>query len=220
MPPTILDIYLEKYKQLIIVISGMSGSNKSEIADEISRSLKCKHINQNNFLNPDFEETIEINNKKINIWDSDDAIDWLSFNNKIKEMLNENKILVLSGVSFNKEKIDFKIDFHIHLKLSKQLLLEKRHDFIEKHSKEPQYEDMKNIDEETEKIIFNKYTFPYYLKTTENAIINKFLNINEIQTDEIVRQTFNLIINFIENKIYSKRTDMKWNEENKIYEYL
>ena len=54
----------------------------------------------------------------------------------------------------------------------------------------------------------------------ENAIINKFLNINEIQTDEIVRQTFNLIINFIENKIYSKRTDMKWNEENKIYEYL
>jgi len=220
MPPTILDVYLEKYKQLIIVISGMSGSNKSEIADETSKALKCKHINQNNFINPDFEETIEINNKKINIWDSDDAIDWLSFNNKIKEMLNENKILVLSGISFNKEKIDFKIDFHVHLKLSKQLLLEKRHEFIEKHSKEPQYQDMINIDEETEKLIFNKYTFPYYLKTTENSIINKFLNINEIQIDEIVRQTFNLIINFIENKIYSKRTDMKWNEQNKTYEYL
>ena len=60
--------------------------------------------------------------------------------------------MILSGVSFNKEKIDFKIDFHIHLKLSKQVLLEKRHDFIERHSKEPQYEDMANIDDETEKL--------------------------------------------------------------------
>jgi adenylate kinase family enzyme len=220
MPPTILDVYLEKFKQLIIVISGMSGSNKSEISDEISKVLKCKHINQNNFINPDFEETIEINNKKINIWDSDDAIDWLSFNNKIKEMLNENKILIISGVSFNKGKIDFKIDYHIHLKLSKQVLLEKRHDFIERHSKEPQYKDMINIDEETEKLILNKYTYPYYLKTTENAIINKFLNINEIQLDEIVRESFNIIINFIENKIYNKRTDLKYENDKKTYDYL
>ena len=220
MPPTILDVYLERFKQLIIVVSGMSGSNKSEIADEISKSLKCKHINQNNFINADFKETVEINEKKINIWDSDDAIDWIQFNDKIKETLNDNKILIVSGTSFNKDKIDFKIDYHIHLKLSKQILLEKRHDFIERHSKEPQYENMNNIDKETEKIIFNKYTFPYYLKTTENAIINKFLNINEIQIDEIVREVFKCIITFVENKIYYKRTDLKLNEENKTYEYL
>jgi len=220
MSQTILDIYLEKYKQLIIVISGMSGSHKSEIAENISKVLNCKHINQNNYINIDFKEVVEINDKKINMWDSDDAINWNDFNNKVNEIIDENKIIVLSGISFNKEKINFKIDFHIHLKLSKQLLLEKRQEFLEKHAKDPQYETMINIDDEIKKILFNKYTFPYYLQTTENAIINKFLNINDMDTIDIIKHTFNMIINFIENKIYSTRSDMKWNEQQHAYDYL
>ena len=106
------------------------------------------------------------------------------------------------------------------MKLSKQNLLEKRHEFIERHSNEKQYEEMINLDEETEKLLLNKITYPYYLKTTENAIINKFLNINELQMDEIVRQSFKMIINYIENKVYHNRKDMKWNEESSTFEYL
>jgi uridine kinase len=214
MPSTILDIYLKKYKQLVIIISGMSGTNKSEIAEEISKILKCEHINQNNFLDINFGEIIEIENKKIKIWDSDEAIKWDSFNEKINEKINEKNIIVISGISFNKDKINFKNDYHLHLKLSKQILLEKRNDFIERHS---QYE---NIDEDTRKMIFNKYTYPYYLKTTENEVINKFLNINEMNKNEIINQTFNLIMTFIENKIYNNRQDIKWNDENKTYDYL
>ncbi len=192
----------------------MSGTNKSEIAEEISKILKCEHINQNNFLDINFGEIIEIENKKIKIWDSDEAIKWDSFNEKINEKINEKNIIVISGISFNKDKINFKNDYHLHLKLSKQILLEKRNDFIERHS---QYE---NIDEDTRKMIFNKYTYPYYLKTTENEVINKFLNINEMNKNEIINQTFNLIMTFIENKIYNNRQDIKWNDENKTYDYL
>ena len=224
MPPTIIDAYLEKYKQLIIVISGMSGSNKSDVANEImdlvNKTNKCKHINQSNYMNKDFEEIIEINDKKIRVWDTDEAIDWLAFNNSVKEELVGTKILIISGVSFNKDKIDFRVDYHIHLKLSKQQLLEKRNEFIERHSKEDAYKEMNNLDDETKKTLFNKYTFPYYLKTTENSIINKFLNINEMQLDDIIRETFNLVIQFIENKVYHHRKDMKYNEEKKTYDYL
>jgi len=218
MPVTILDKYLENFKQLLIVISGISGSNKSDIADEISKTIKCPHINQNNYLNKDFEEVIEINNKKIKIWDSDDAIDWIEFNKVVNETLLEHKIIIVSGVSFNKDKIDFTPDYHIHLKLSKQILLEKRHQYIEKHIED--YPDMKNIDELTEKQIINQITFPYYLKTTENAIINKFLNINELQINDIVKEVFKLVVYFIENKLYSKRKDLVWNEDTKTYELI
>ena len=62
--PTILDAYTQHYKQLIIVISGMSGSNKSEIAGELANKLHAKHINQSNFLDSNFEQVVEINQKK------------------------------------------------------------------------------------------------------------------------------------------------------------
>lgn len=220
MPVTILDAYIEHFKQLIIVISGMSGSNKSDIAKELAGQLNCKHISQNNYLDSNFQQTTEINGKKIKIWDSDDAIDWIKFNTAVGEALIEHKILVVSGTTFNKDKISFKVDYHIHLKLSKQVLLEKRHAFIEEHADDPKYADNLNLDEQTERLLMNTATYPYYLKMIESNVINKFLNINELQQDEISRKVFQLVIQFIEHKLYKSRTDLKWNENTRAFENI
>lgn len=218
--PTILDAYIQHYKQLIIVISGMSGSNKSEIAGELANKLHAPHINQSNFMDNNFEQVVEINQKKIKIWDSDDAIDFNAFNKAVEEELLLSKVIVVSGVSFNKDKIEFKIDYHIHLKLSKQVLLEKRHNFIKRHATESKYEDVLNLDEQTERQLMNQVTYPYYLKLIENSMINKFLNINEIQIDEISREVLKNVLNFVEQRLYKERKDLKWHEGTGTYEYL
>jgi adenylate kinase family enzyme len=220
MPTTILDACVDHFKQLVIVISGMSGSNKTEIAHILTNILNCKHINQDDYLNQDHKETVTINNKKIMIWDSDDAIDWKKFNLAIEEILQENKIIVISGTNFNKEKINFKIDFHIHLKLSKQKLLEKRHEFINKHADDPKYADNLKLldnDEQTEKQLMNQVTYPYYLKVIENSMINKFLNANETTEEEISKEVFQLVIKYIEHRLYKNRSDLKWDSVKQMY---
>ena len=158
--------------------------------------------------------------KKIKIWDSDDSIDFNAFNKAVEEELLLSKVIIVSGVSFNKDKINFKVDYHIHLKLSKQALLEKRHNFIERHATEPKYEDVLNLDEQTERQLMNQVTYPYYLKLIENSVINKFLNINEIQTDEISREVLKNALNFVEQRLYKERKDLKWNDGTGTYEYL
>ena len=45
----ILEAYIKKYKQFIILILGLPCSNKSEIAKELSEDLKLPLININDY---------------------------------------------------------------------------------------------------------------------------------------------------------------------------
>ena len=215
---TILDAYIKQFGQLIIVVSGMSGSNKTEIAIQMADNFKCNNINQQSYIHLDYEHYEDVNDKKIRIWESDDAIDWDKFNQIVIDT-PKNVPLIISGTSFNKTKITFQIDYHIHLSLNKQQLIHKRHEYIEKHKDETAYKDMLELDEDTEKFIINKFIYPYSLSTTDknNVTIHKFIKIEDMTTTEIMEIIMKSLFKFIEHKLYDERHDLYNN--NGEYEY-
>lgn len=220
MSKTIIDYYIENYGKLIIAISGMSGSNKTEVGHAIAKALNGHYINENKFFDESYEKMVNINGHNIKSWDSDDAILWDKLNKEVNSQLKTNKIIVISGISFDRENIQFDIDYHIHLKMGKQKILEKRQEFLQKHMTDEKYKDNINLDEQTEKQFLNQITYPYYLKTIENSDINKFINLNELSEDKILEEVFKNIITFTENKIYKDRNDLKWNNELKSFDYV
>jgi len=57
----------------------------------------------------------------------------------------------------------------------------------------------------------NHYTYPYYLTITQNSIINKFINANEMielsnddYYEKIIDECFNYLINSISDKLKNK----------------
>jgi cytidylate kinase len=197
MSKNVVETYVEFNNQLIILISGLSGSGKSELGKNISRDFKMKTVNTKKFYKSDFKETIKLPNEKIVInYDTDDAIDWDMFNKEI----NENKKNGIVGISavFPTDKLDFNTDYHIHLKISKQELKKKRTEYIERHKD-------KNFDLESELLRVNIATYPYYLNSLKRMKIDKFIDVTEMSDDEIYDAIFDAIIKFIEKDIYSEK---------------
>jgi hypothetical protein len=210
---TIVEAYVEKKDGLIILISGMSGSGKTKLGKEIAKLFKLEFLNSAKFCKKDYDNkvTFKIPNSDKNFelinMDSDDIIDWDKFNEEVSD--KKKKGIIISGVSFPKDKINFTPDFHVHIKLNKQNLIKKRQQFVEDHE-----EDCKNFDtiknSFIELYIINHYTYPYYLTITQNSVINKFINANELielSNDEyyekIVDQCFDYLIASISEKIKS-----------------
>ena len=67
------------------------------------------------------------------------------------------------------------MDFHIHIKISKDDLIKNRHEFTQEKM-DDKTSRVGEIGEDMEKRILNKITFPHYLKSMETSLINKFLN--------------------------------------------
>lgn len=213
MNKNIVDAYKENNKQLIILVSGLSGSGKTELGENISRDFKIKKIDVKNFYKTDLTESITLpNGKKIINYDSDDAVDW----NKLNEEINNNKekgIVVTSQV-FPTDKLNFLADYHIHLKITKQELRDKRMKYMEHHKE-------KNFDTESEMLRINSVTYPYYLESLKKMKMDKFINVLEMSSDEIYDIVFDTLIKHIENNVYAdkyvKKKDTK--EKKKIFDY-
>jgi cytidylate kinase len=197
---SIIEAYVEKKKGLIILISGMSGSGKTKLGKEIAKIFKLEFINSAKFCKKDYNEktTFKIPNSDKNFefinWDTDDIIDWDNFNKEVSQKKNNG--IIISGVSFPKDKITFTPDFHIHIKLNKQNLIKKRQEFVEDHK-----EDCKNFDtiknSFIELYIINHYTYPYYLTITQNSVINKFINANDFIDGEYFEKLFDECFNYL-----------------------
>lgn len=201
----ILQAYLKYNSQLIIAISGMVGCGKNTIGSTIAKLLNINCINQYNYIDlKKVDETpkIIINNIELNNIYNDDIIDWEKFNNDINNEKANGLIIVI--YTLPDDKIHFTVDYHIHLKMSKALCIERRSQFLEKHKDEKEFkEDYNIIGTETEKIILNKYIYPYYSNSLEKMKINKFININELSHDQIIDTIWDTIINFIQQYIDS-----------------
>jgi cytidylate kinase len=208
---TIVEAYVEKKDGLIILISGMSGSGKTKLGKEIANLFKLEFLNSAKFCKKDYDNkvTFKIPNSDKNFelinMDSDDIIDWDKFNEEVSDKKKNG--IIISGVSFPKDKINFTPDFHVHIKLNKQNLIKKRQQFIEDHE-----EDCKNFDtiknSFIELYVINHYTYPYYLNITQNSVINKFINANELielsnneYYEKIVDQCFDYLIASISDKL-------------------
>jgi uridine kinase len=207
----IIDAYKNKFGNFIVLISGLSGTGKTKVAKTLATELNLKFINLSNYYDVDKLKEIELpNNIKVKNWFSTDIINW----NKLNEDINAMKEgVIVTGIGFPEEKINEKQLIHIHIKIPKEDLLKKRADFKKEHKTE-------DIDKETEKIIMEKYTYPFYEKITKEGRINKFINIKEMSEEKILDDVFNILMKIVQDKLYKESKDIVWNEEKKCYEKI
>ena len=207
----IVDAYIKFNSQLIILISGFSGSGKTVLARNIQRDFKLSFLNLNDFYREDYNEMVDLgNNIKVVDWDNPDSIDWNKFNMKVN--LNKAKGIVISGFGFPRDKFDFKPDFHIRIDVPKPLLLDLRHKYLEEN-KDNKLNEFKNT--ETEKLILNKLSYSHYLKIKENAdytYVYSLYGLSEeesVNLDKITEKTYDVIFDYIikeiEKNVYKSR---------------
>jgi hypothetical protein len=205
----IIDAYLKYNKQFIIIISGLSGSNKSKICQKIASKLDFEYLNTRNFILKDKYNEIELPNKKtVKVWYN---YNWDSIIEKIKQ--NKSKGIILCGEYFPLDKLgDLYIDQHFHIKLGKQNIIKKRLEYINNLNEKDKEE---FYDEETETLIINQSVYPYYLDILQKSKINKFINVNEMidmeeadyiekVSDIIMDNIINHIVEYLKNKNLDK----------------
>lgn len=193
----IVEAYIKFNEQLIIVISGMPGCNKKSYAKVICNDLHLKFIDQNEYYKKDFNNIIEVNDMKFNNIYTDDAIDWDKFNEDINKYKKDG--ILISGISFPQDKLSFKVDYHLHLGMTKQQCLEKRKKYINKHKDQyPEEYDFVHSDNEITRM--NNYIYPYYEKVKDTSI-NKFINIKTHTKDEILDMVWTNVMEFIKKHV-------------------
>jgi uridine kinase len=208
--------YIEINKGLIILISGLSGSNRAALAKEISsncpgrecygslgssrtilageieRDFKLKMISLEDYCEKENVKVFEVNSElKIHDWEHIDVYNWDKFNKDVNNA--KEKGVVVYGDYFPTFKLDFKPNFHIHVKLSKDNLIEKRKEYIDKNP-EKCSELLEIIKNNQFDLIINKVTYPYYIEYRDKSNIDKYVNADKNTSDEIYDQVFDYII--------------------------
>lgn len=206
----IIEAYIKFNSQLIIVISGIHGCGKSSVAKRIAKDLNLKWLDQHDYYDKTYNKTVTLSDDTtlVNL-STDDAIDWDSLNKSVNA--TKSKGLVVSGMSFPKDKIKFEPDYHLHISLSKQNCIQKRKEFLEKH-KDKYPEDYARIGSTTETLKMNKLIYPYYMETVKNMAVNKFINANKFSKDEVIVEAWTLAITFIQQFV-------DWFNENKYWDW-
>jgi uridine kinase len=169
----ILEAYIKKHGQMIILILGLPCSNKSEIAKELASDLHLSLININDYLKQDtFVEKI-VSDIKFKLYEHPDNYDWEKLNSDVDN--GKNTGIVLYGNYVDASKLNFKIDFcyffNMNTNLCKNILIEKQ--------MLPYKEDDEKV-----KIYFKDVFNPIYDKLKIDLKINKFFNIKESTTFE------------------------------------
>ena len=204
----IIDAYIENNKQLIIFISGLSGTNKSKIAQALSKELELEYLNTRDFIEKDKAKEIELPNKEtIKVYND---YDWDKIIDKIKE--KKNKGIIVVGEYFPTEKLkDIESTLHFHIKLAKQNLIKKRLEYIKSLNEEEQKQ---YKDESTETLIINQVVYPYYIDMLQKSKINRFINANEYAelkeeefNEKIIDKIFKDIIEYIIENLKNKNLD-------------
>ena len=206
--------------QLVIVISGMSGCKKTKIAKKLAGELKLKYISQFDFYKKDYSSTIEVKYSDNNTvskaevinWDTDNAIDFDLLNKAVND--NKKDGLIISGFSFPADKIKFAIDGHIHIKMSKELCLQRRHDFLNEH-KDVYVKEYDNMGTPLEKAILNKLTYPYYYETLKKEKIDKLFE-DKNDDNDIYDSIWDFVMFHIQAYInwFNKNEYPKWKSVN------
>lgn len=156
--------YLEINGQLLICISGMSGSGKSYIAEQLSNLLNIKHIDQDTFyIHPSKMPKVRLSDgKSYTNWDSEDSINLKLMNNEIDKYIKKG--IIFSGFSCRNGWFDHSINVQIHLEITKETSYQRR------------YEQGKN--QKHGAIIVNEMVYPFYLETLEQSKIDYTIDTN------------------------------------------
>lgn len=186
----ILEAFIKKYKQLIILILGLPCSNKSEIAKELEIDLKLSIININDYLIEGKFKEIEYDKIKFNIYEDSDNYNWDKLNKDVKELKSSGIILYGNYIDQTKINFDYNFAFFYSMNtiLCKKILIEKK---------------LLNFNQIThEKIYFEKIFYPFYEHLKKNIKFDKFYNIKEKTTfDDSYDEIFDLLMKLINNKL-------------------
>lgn len=185
----ILEAFINKYSQMIILILGLPCSNKSEIAKELEIDLGFKILNINDYLIKDKFSEVEYDGIKFKIYEDTNNYDWEKFNNDVNELKSSG--VIIYGNYIDISKIDFKFDFSffysLNTNLCKKILIENNLLDIN---------DIKN-----EKIYFENIFNPKYEELKKNIKFNKFYNIKEDTLfNDSYDDVFNLLMELIKLK--------------------
>jgi len=193
----VVEAYIKFRGQLIILMSGITGCKKTKFAKMLAKEFSIKFVDQMDYYVEKYDEKIDMpDGTKIINWYSDNAIDWDKLNTDINKYKNTG--VIVTGFSFSKDRIDFDSDFHIHIKLSKKLCIEKRRKFLQKYQKK--YPDEYSvINTEKELLLMNKLIYPYYLESLKNSSINKFINMDELDDEKAYDTIFDSVIEYIQD---------------------
>jgi len=196
----IVEQYININKQLIILISGFSGSGKTLLAKNIQRDFKLEFLNLNDFFKSDYNEIVDLgHNISVVDWDNPDAIDWDKFNEKVDSI--KNKGVVISGFGFPNDRIKFKLDYHIYLKISKEKLLKNRHDYLDENKDNP-LNDIK--DTKAELLILNNLSYKHFMNMKDKSTYTFRTDTSEQTPDETYDQIFDYIIENIKKNVYKQ----------------
>ena len=187
----ILEAYIKKIKQIIILILGFPGTNKSEIAKELSIDLNINIIKLNDYLIPKKYKEIIIDNFKFKVIEDSENYDWEKLNNDVNKMKSNG--LIIYGNFIDIEKINFDIDliffYSINYKLCKEFLIKNN---------------LINFDNSKKKffIYFENIFIPFFENIKKNLKINKFYNLKEeTKFNESYDDIFDYIMKSITNKL-------------------
>lgn len=187
----ILEAYIKKYKQIIILILGLPCSNKSEIAKELVEDLGLQILNINDYLKKDTFIEKTVSDIEFKLYEHPDNYDWKTFNEDVNAKKSNG--IILYGNYIDKDKIDFDIDFcyffSMNTNLCKNILIEK------------QLLPYKEDDEKV-KVYFKDIFNPIYEQLKQDLKINKFFNIKENTTfDEVYDEVFDNLMMLIKKII-------------------
>ncbi len=206
----VVEAYLKKKGQFIIIISGLSGCGKLRLAKNIARDFRMKIIDQYDYYKKDYNEIVTLpDGVSVINWYTDEAIDWDLLVSDV-DSAKKNGVIVI-GVSFPKGIFNVQADYHIHLNISKQMSLARRKESLEKYKDVSKHQDEQEISgTQTEKLIMNKLIFPYYLSATKNAEkIDKYVSVQEYSEkdddgSELYDMVFDVLIKHIEDRLYGR----------------
>jgi uridine kinase len=203
----IIEAYIKFNKQLIILISGFSGSGKTLLARKIQRDFKLEFINLNDFYKENFDKVVDLGHDiKVIDWDDPESIDWDKFNEKINSV--KDKGVVCSGFGFPIDKVKFEPNFHIRIDIPKAKLIDMRHKYLDEN-KDNKLNDIK--DSRAELLILNKLSYQHHedIKTKSKYTFKYSLFSEEdLDLDKIPNKTyddiFDYLIKEIEKNLYKK----------------
>jgi hypothetical protein len=185
----------------------LSGSNKTKISKFIERDFGLHFINIEKYIKTDNLITKKISDD-ITIYDYDniDSFDWDEINKEIEKYKSTG--IVICGPYFPQNKIKSDVNFHIQIKIQKQILIEKRLDYVKHHpEKFKKISEIANIELITK--IINSITYPYFIEYSQQSKIDKYINSKDLNIDQIYDEVANYLF-------YKIKKDLDQYNEDKL----